>query len=149
MRGWIILFIFVAAALLLLAVGARAHETAAAEGIPDYVYLSGCCNKNDCKMIKFEAVEMTAEGYRFEVEQRPGHKFEVKEEEAHDSSDGRYWACFIITSYCAVYGPEKLYHSQYGSSLYRPCLKYIDHPTKPWELRAQGKKKCFWRPVNA
>lgn len=124
---------------------AHAHETAAAEGIPDYVYLSGCCNKNDCRLISTDAVQLTYQGYAFKLEQLPNDLYTVKEEEAQDSSDGRYWGCFYIPTVCTAYGPERT--GQYGEK-YAPCIKWKDDTSKRWDLRSNGKKKCFWRPAN-
>ena len=145
--AWLIALVLIGLAITFAP--ARAHETAQAEGIPDYVYLSGCCNKNDCRMIKAEAVQFTEEGYAFKLEQRPDDIYTVKEEESYDSSDGRYWGCFVIPTYCAHWGPEKEYNTMYGTSRSRSCIQYKDDTSKPWQLRERQGKKCFWKPVNA
>ncbi len=133
--------------LLVAASGVKAHETAAAEGIPEYVYLSGCCSKNDCKMIKFEAIRFTEKGYEFELE-GSDQTFTVKEEESQDSPDGRFWACMIMPTYCAHWGPEMQYDGPMGGSKYRKCLEYKTKAGE-WSVRSRGDKKCFWKPVNA
>lgn len=115
---------------------ARAHEAAASEGIPEYVYKGmGCCGAGDCHNIPVENVALIEGGYSFRAPQPfyEDMQYTIAEGDPkmRDSSDGKYWACFYKPSLC------KSYAGMYGG-----CKEYYARPPV-WELR------CFFRPVNA
>jgi hypothetical protein len=124
---WIWLIALLLGAWVFSAVAAHAHATAAAEGIPDYVYTSGCCNKNDCFEVPNENVGLLIDGgYALTVPDmapNAGQVLRVEKDKVRDSGDGKYWACF---------------------NNYRECDRTGKNcKPKPWTLR------CFFRPVNA
>lgn len=120
------------------------HQMAAAEGIPEYVYQSGCCGKGDCFELPLENVSLTENGYEFIAPQpdHPNEKYTVSEDEygkkLRDSSDGKYWACFYMPGFSCARYDESGGDSHYG----RGCLEF-SKVKDPWKLR------CFFRPVNA
>jgi hypothetical protein len=140
---WTIVVILLGGLLLTRPLSAHpTWEEAAADGMPDYVFQSGCCGKGDCFQIPIENVNLIEDGYVFTAPQpdHPDEKYTVMEEEygkkLRDSSDGRYWACFYIPGKeCLEYGQG---NGHYGGG----CLKYS-------EKRGAWKLRCFFRPVNA
>jgi hypothetical protein len=136
---WIWLVVLLLVAWHLTASPANAHATAAAEGIPPYVYQSGCCGRGDCRQIPVENVTLLSGGYRFTAPQPdwPDQVYVVMEgdKKLRDSSDGKYWACFYM-------GGKECLETGNNGTQYPPCIRYAPKG-KPWQLR------CFFRPVNA
>jgi hypothetical protein len=61
-------------------------------------YPNACCGHGDCFIQPFENIKLSPEGFYFPAnhpEARKHHRgYFVSREEAKESKDGQYWACF-------------------------------------------------------